>query len=323
MVLLKPVDVARFFPYQSNGLLFSVYRVICMAVKIPLLVLFFCFFSLMAFGLSQDISVVLFHDGSGNVQHTIFYRPDENLTFSLLASPSGDIAVTAGTIAVPFERSDRLVRITPPLGTDRLQLSYSTRLLTDKTGEIWSIRLADVPPNLSRLRIRLPAHTQIHSFSPQASIFSDDSYLVVAWDAFRSNNLLVQLTYSELPDSSAVQDWVLGLGGILFFLLLILSYFVFFARTIRSSGVRPNTVPPGFSPGQSEIARTLSEKEKRVLEQLVKGEGCTQKSLEQKTGLSKATLSRTLKNLEQKDILQLTPDGYSNRVYFKTWFKTK
>jgi len=78
-----------------------------------------------------------------------------------------------------------------------------------------------------------------------------------------------------------------------------------------------------FSAGQEELLRTLAEKEKRVLEKALEEDGQSQKTLLHKTGLSKATLSRTLKNLEQKQFIRLVQDGYTNRIYITEWFRNK
>ena len=69
--------------------------------------------------------------------------------------------------------------------------------------------------------------------------------------------------------------------------------------------------------------KTLSEKEMKVVEDVFRDDGLSQKKLLQKSGLSKATLSRTLKGLEEKDFLRMVQDGYTNKIYLSDWFKKK
>ncbi|GEM_PF-2591064 len=60
----------------------------------------------------------------------------------------------------------------------------------------------------------------------------------------------------------------------------------------------------------------LLDKEKKIVEALVKAEDNTmwQKKLQHKTGFTKSKLSRTLRNLEERNVVEKMPYGTSNKV---------
>lgn len=75
---------------------------------------------------------------------------------------------------------------------------------------------------------------------------------------------------------------------------------------------------PGKQPA-NELTRNLFDDEKKVVEALIKSpeEGIWQKQLETMTGLSKVRLSRKVRNLEQKGLIEKIPYGNANRIRLK------
>ncbi len=69
----------------------------------------------------------------------------------------------------------------------------------------------------------------------------------------------------------------------------------------------------------SELTRNLIDDEKKVVEALIQSpeEGMWQKQLEIRTGLSKVRLSRKVRNLEQKGLIEKIPYGNANRIRLK------
>ncbi len=69
----------------------------------------------------------------------------------------------------------------------------------------------------------------------------------------------------------------------------------------------------------SELTKNLIDDEKKVVEALIKSpaEGAWQKQLETMTGLSKVRLSRKIRNLEQKGVIEKIPYGNANRIRLK------
>ncbi len=69
----------------------------------------------------------------------------------------------------------------------------------------------------------------------------------------------------------------------------------------------------------NELTRNLFDDEKKVVEALIKSpeEGMWQKQLETITGFSKVRLSRKVRNLEQKGLIEKIPYGNANRIRLK------
>jgi uncharacterized membrane protein len=74
---------------------------------------------------------------------------------------------------------------------------------------------------------------------------------------------------------------------------------------------------------QKDLMKALPLKEQQILKIVMEEDGLTQKKIMHKTELPKATLSRNLKSLEQKNFISIAQDGYTNRVYITEWFKDK
>ncbi len=69
----------------------------------------------------------------------------------------------------------------------------------------------------------------------------------------------------------------------------------------------------------NELTRNLIDEEKKVMEAVLQSpeEGVWQKQLETMTGLSKVRLSRKVRNLEQKGLIEKIPYGNANRIRLK------
>ncbi len=258
--------------------------------------------------------------------HYLSLDQDKTVSLQPLAENIREVAVKANGNPIPFDFSSNRIQVSNPR-VPMLQVEYQTNELTSKNKEEWSIQLNGLPETVQQLKIVLPSNMQINGFDPVATIFFDDLHLVVVWNRNNLSTHSASLSYSALSEAkeNPLGQWLLV--GVIALAVIALVVFRFRKKLFQKTvSVRPlQTLDPKalFSQGQAEIVRTLSEKEKTVLAKVAESDGCSQKLLAQKTGLSKATLSRTLKSLEQKEILQLVQDGYSNKVFLKEWFKNK
>ncbi len=297
-----------------------------MLLKRTLLVFFLIALAVPSLAFSQEISIVLQADGSSTVTHSLSLDSDETVSLQPLAKNIREVTVKANGNPIPFYFSNNRIQVSNPR-VSLLLVEYQTSELTSKNKEDWSIQLKELPETIQELRIVLPEKTQVNGFEPVATIFFEDPHLVVVWNVNNLSTHSASLAYSALSETkkNPLGEWLLV--GVIALAAIALVFFRFRQKNLPKTGsirseqkTEPKTI---FSKGQAEIARTLSEKEKNILTKVVEADGCSQKLLAQKTGLSKATLSRTLKSLEQKEILQLVQDGYSNKVFLKEWFKNK
>jgi len=79
-----------------------------------------------------------------------------------------------------------------------------------------------------------------------------------------------------------------------------------------------------ISPGKKDILKTLSKTEEEIILELLNNNGkLTQNDLHANTGIPRSTLSRTLKSLEQKKLLDVRGVGVTNLVKLQDWFVEK
>ena len=72
-------------------------------------------------------------------------------------------------------------------------------------------------------------------------------------------------------------------------------------------------------PGEEALTRNLYEEEKRIMQVLLaqKDEELWQKQVARETGLSKVKVSRKLRNLEKKGLIEKIPHGNTNKIRVK------
>lgn len=68
---------------------------------------------------------------------------------------------------------------------------------------------------------------------------------------------------------------------------------------------------------KTKLLELLSENERKLVLELMNKNGITQRALRLKTGMSKATVSRTLRSLEKKKIVEIKPYGNTNMVFLR------
>lgn len=79
-----------------------------------------------------------------------------------------------------------------------------------------------------------------------------------------------------------------------------------------------------LSSKQNSILGTLSSTEQMIIQAITqKQENTTQNQIRVATGLPKSTLSRTLRRLQQKNIVEIAEIGNSNLVKLTGWFKSQ
>ncbi len=78
------------------------------------------------------------------------------------------------------------------------------------------------------------------------------------------------------------------------------------------------------SKAQKDIIKTLTHNESTITELLIKNGGIvTQKDILSQTKLPKSTLSRTIKKMQAKNIIEVRGFGMTNKVWLTDWFKER
>jgi len=157
------------------------------------------------------------------------------------------------------------------------------------------------------------------SIIPSATeITTDGKRIVLKWqdeDLAQANSLLI--IYQE-PQKINWTFWII-MVFLIFLIFGILEYFILKKRKKKVS-VLPEKIQESITPEpKEELTRNLFEEEKAIIEILLKAKDqeLWQKKLLFELGISKVKLSRKLRNLEAKDLIERIPFGNTNKIRLK------
>lgn len=141
------------------------------------------------------------------------------------------------------------------------------------------------------------------TFPPVSSMETDGRQISAIWrlnDIKKGDDLpiFLQIGYSESADFS-----LLVLIGIIFIAIAIYLFYHFYQKKSK----------------KEDIDRHLMESEKMIIQELKKADRgeLWQKRLQLNTNFSKAKISRLIRNLEQRNLIEKIPFGNTNKVRLK------
>jgi uncharacterized membrane protein len=145
------------------------------------------------------------------------------------------------------------------------------------------------------------------SFAKNATTISDGRRIIILWslsNLLQDSELRLQVLYEKVTQSSFLSVWTYIVSGIVIITLVI--FFVF--RYTR----RPEKM----------VLSVLDEYERKVVEIISAAGGeVNQKKIVQETNLSKAKVSRVIKSLVDRGVVELERLGRSNKVKLLKKFK--
>ncbi|MFH1587721.1 MAG: winged helix-turn-helix transcriptional regulator [Candidatus Diapherotrites archaeon] len=280
-----------------------------------------------SFALTESTEIQIESNGLTKIMHSIELTEETQTTIELLAVPT-ELSVSCFQDLTPaeckYELNNKTLSLTNLNEINSIQINYSSDSLTNKTGKNWAINIP-YASNTEEIKLIFPEESKITNFLPLASVYFNGTNMIVSW---QKRNLIegtgtASTQYSfEMPKQKE-NDLLIPLIALI--IIVSITVLIYFKRKklipspLTSSSASQNTA----SNEQQELMKTLPEKEKQIINMVLEEDGLTQKKLMQKTALPKATLSRTLKSLEQKQFLTIAQDGYTNRIYLSEWFKGK
>ena len=244
-----------------------------------------------------------------------------------LPEDAADVAVDGLSFNVVDMKSFKRLQVQ---GTqfDTVTFTYSTSSVLEKTSDSFFILdLASIGSIKRSITVRLPdeATLKYSLDSAQASIIpktsdvrTDGKRLIISWnETSLASGTAILVIYRE-PGKSNSPVAAVAAG-----VLLLVGISIAFYRRRKAGIVVPATVAgkaaPAGTSGNSDLTRNLFEDEKKVVELLMGSgeEGMWQKQLEIKSGISKVKLSRKLRGLDQKGLIEKIPYGNANKIRLK------
>lgn len=251
-----------------------------------------------------------------------------NVTISLAESASvfdwalPEDATNVAVEGLSFKVSDlksfkRLQVSGQPFNT--VTFTYSTSSVLEKTRDSFFILdLAGIDSARKSVTVRLPQEATLkYSLDSQqlaviptaGSVVTDGKRIIINWNETNlatGDTILVIYNEAGQPNQAAIVAAAgLLLAGIAFALY----------RRKKASSTAARTMPAGTH----DLTRNLFEDEKKIVELLLTAgeEGLWQKQLEIKGGISKVKLSRKLRSLDQKGLIEKIPYGNANKIRLK------
>ncbi len=145
-------------------------------------------------------------------------------------------------------------------------------------------------------------------FPENARIGTDGRRVFLEWKNFSNDEIVVG--YEVINDKN--------LFGWYFLVILVIGtlgfYFLQFKKPIKIKNRKKTK--NSIEKRKKDVTRNLFAEEKQIIEYLMekKGKECWTKELARDLNLSKVRLSRKLRNLEQKELIERIPYGNENRI---------
>ena len=199
---------------------------------------------------------------------------------------------------------------------NNLSIKYITQSMISKSKNRYSFVSRNYLNKMQNVRLVLPESAVILEdglvFPEPDLISSDGRSIILTWNDYNEKQIIVD--YEFLKDKKFIQYSIILIIIIIFALYLILQRKIFKRKIKKLKGKNKKT-----NTKSEAIEEHLIESEKAIISELKKSEKnqLWQKHLQTKTGFSKAKLSRVVRNLESRNLIQKIPMGNTNKIKLK------
>jgi len=208
-----------------------------------------------------------------------------------------------------------------------LQISYLTESLIDVSKDNYYLAYK-LPFRLNNAKIELTIFLKEgfivnpeEIFPQSGKIETDGRRISIKWsfDALEEGkDIPIFVKIQNLALSSSIYSLVIILAEIIagiIFMVIIIRILTNFLKNRRTK----STIKKQKKKAKPSYLEYLMESEKKVIEELKKSEKgeMWQKQLQLSTGFSKAKLSRVVRNLESRNLVEKIPFGNTNKIKLK------
>lgn len=279
----------------------------------------------------EILNISLNENGHASVQQLLSLDSIRQQSIEILVLDLQNLRVFDAQGPLQFQLNGNKARFQPRMASGQygVTIEYESDKLTSKQERNWFFELKNNLLGTAQerhVRLTFPESTRLFSFEPTASVFSGKGKIELEWQAVKASVLKAQYSFEPASATQSNNSWLLALAGLA--VLVGIGYYAYSKRTLQkkvvpleSSAKTGETIEPKRDSGQQELLRFLGENEKRVMEELLKENGITQRTLHVRTGLPKSTLSRTLQKLQAKELVEVREIGNTNRIELGKAFK--
>ncbi len=294
------------------------------------LILVVCIESAAAFPISSyNVEIEVYGDGVAKVVNTlVFDSTKSGNSITIPAYGPESVIVYNDEGEVKFANIENNIIIQPNIQTKEyeIKIQYLTNKLTSKEGDDWVVKYNLPSRNVLkfdeakdvRLIISVPNSAKLSYFTEGGVVYTQKNMFNVGWktDLEEYAQKEFEIKYSQVAqtDGTSLVD-ILAIIFLAIIAAIVLGYCGYCAF---------KKITKRLSKGKKDIMKTLDKNEKAVITLLLENNHkMYQSKIQKDSAISKATLSRVLKRLEQKEILEITESGNTNLVKIKEWFLKK
>jgi len=215
-------------------------------------------------------------------------------------SISGDL----GMIDYTLERTgnENNVKFAVPEGTGRLEITFTAKDLVFAKDSLYNFFTNLQPPESDRVNViaLLPRGFAVYRdvvYPDGRETLTDGERIYLKWEFERPDDVMISFKfYSPYSDYSLPVLFAMG-----FAIVIITGYLTLHYRKRV----------------KREFMRGFTEDERKVLGELAGRKVCMQKKLEKQFGFSRAKMTRVVKRLEKKGLVERERVGRTNRLFYR------
>ena len=281
--------------------------------KALLILVLLVFFTASAYAESVNTIIDVYPDGTTKVTQNIIINSlnmNKGFSFPAIEAELAEITDEQGKLKFATINDSFLIQPRKRSASYPITITYLTNSLTKKDKNTWELNY--FTKYQTPIIFSFPESTKIIESSKDSVIYSEDDQIKLGWKlAANSNTKIVYENNITTPNIDYPKIILYTLITIIFLLLL--------ASCIKKGYCK---IKHKLSQGKTDILNTLDKQEQTVITFLIKNQAY-QSVIQKETGISKATLSRVIKRLETKNLVEVRPSGNTNLILLTEWFMKK
>lgn len=201
-----------------------------------------------------------------------------------------------------------------------LSVNYITKSMINKAGGKFYFTSRNYLSDKQNVKLVFPESAVLSEsgllFPEPNEITTDGRSIILKWEDFEENQIIVDY---EFVSKRNFIFYVILLAVILAFSAYVLFQRKIFKKKLSKIKKKSSSKSKKQEKKSKDIEEHLVESEKAVISELRQSEKhqLWQKQLQIKTGFSKAKLSRVIRNLEARNLIQRVPMGNTNKIKLK------
>lgn len=191
-----------------------------------------------------------------------------------------------------------------------ITIQYLSNAFTVKSNEFWVFKYEPLIEE-EKISVIFPLSTKLYDYSENATLFIFNGNMNLNWG--KQKKIDVKYNIKNVEPNKIINYSFYFLISLIFILLMIYCSKIAYLKIKK-------IIPKA----KQDIIKTLEKNEREVVKLLLNNNNkMSQSQIQKTTNISKATLSRVIKRLENKNLIEIRESGMTNLVMLQEWFVNK